>query len=468
MAHTSLGATARSAVMFLSLLSLGGAHESTGAENPAARPPLSGRGLDGLVLPRPEAPALRGEVAIPAGVSRVELTREGQKWIDFQTELAKNSLAGTGAPRLVDGTTFLSDPTRKVLSGFVGASSGDEKIRFKAVDEGGYKFAFVTSNGDTWYVTESPFYKDQFPTGIPFHRAALELWKAGSDKMIQKEFLGAAVFKNDTHTVDFDALRKVMKAAEDSHASERRDTAGIKDFKLTDRPTGYIALVDGNKEDPIMAGLINDAKMFPQLLNSFEDERGRPLHNLVVREGSEFLEVRGDPKALLESKIQDMHDRGIRSFYLNFAGHGNETGIFFTTRFGSERLSPDDLHAVFSKFKDCDFVVDTVACYGGGMADKMKEYRDPAGREGRILFKLQAKPFSYNQEGRLEGETGIAGSPKVHSSYYQVFNAYYLARGKSFGEAHLLADVAAKKLIPCDAEAWLSGGRGGRGTLKDY
>jgi hypothetical protein len=163
-----------------------------------------------------------------------------------------------------------------------------------------------------------------------------------------------------------------------------------------------------------------------------------------------------------------MYDKGIRNFYLNFAGHGNDSGIYFSLgAWGSERLSPEGLHGVFSQFKDCKFVVDTVACYGGGMAEAMKAYKDPSGEEGRVMIKLQAKPGAFNQEGRLEGEQGLAGSPKVFSSYYQIFNAYYLMKGVSFGEAHLLADVAAKKLIPCDAEAWVSGKNGGRATLKE-
>ncbi len=98
------------------------------------------------------------------------------------------------------------------------------------------------------------------------------------------------------------------------------------------------------------------------------------------------------------------------------------------------------------------------------MADKMKAYQDPSDKEGRILMKLQAKPYSYNQEGRIEGEAGINGAPKVHSSYYQIFNAYYLMKGLDFGEAHYQADLSSKKLIPCDAESWLSSRRGGRQT----
>jgi hypothetical protein len=97
----------------------------------------------------------------------------------------------------------------------------------------------------------------------------------------------------------------------------------------------------------------------------------------------------------------------------------------------------------------------------------MKGYEDPSGRDGRITMKLQAKPYSYNQEGRLEGQTDARGIARPYSSYYQIFNAFFLIKGEGFGEAHYQADLAAKKLIPCDAEVWRSTPNGGRSTLRD-
>src|SRR5690606_25493821 len=142
----------------------------------------------------------------------------------------------------------------------------------------------------------------------------------------------------------------------------------------------------------------SDCRYLPQLLNGLEDEGGNSLYNRVSENGSDFIRGERNPEELLRANIREMYDDGIRTFYLNLAGHGNQYGIFFQGSSGYSVLSPAALHSVFSEFKDCDFVVDTVACYGGGMAEAMKNYEDPSGRPGRIFMKLQAKPYSYNQE----------------------------------------------------------------------
>lgn len=399
---------------------------------------------------------------------RISVTAEGERWMQMQREIASASTGGEGDLRLIDGTTFITVECEEALRGFSGMRDRGRGLHFAAISENDYKFAITTAAGDVWYVSEAPHYKDQFPEGIPFREKSLEIWKKGSEKLIQKEFSTAGIFllnaDGTARGINFERLEKQMTAAEINYRSETEDAGRVRHYKLTRDPVGYIALVDGNQHDPIMAGLINDCKYLPQLLNKLQDEHGNSLYNLVSENGSEFVAVERSPKELLRSHIKGMYDDGIRSFYLNLAGHGNQHGIYFQSETGYRVLTPAALHSVFSEFKDCDFIVDTVACYGGGMADEMKEYEDPSGKSGRIFMKLQAKPYSYNQEGRIEGEEGINGAPKVHSSYYQIFNAYFLMQGLSFGEAHYQADLAAKKLIPCDAEGWLSSSEGGRQT----
>ena len=402
---------------------------------------------------------------IPEGVERIETTREGRAWMELQKEIVRNTAAGEGTPRLVDGSKFMTQAMDRLLQRFTGSSGNG--ITFKAVNEDGYKFAFERENGEKWYVTECPYYRDQFPNGIQFSDAAIEIWKKGSDKLTQNEFHLSGVFDPWNRTIDFRQIDGLMKEAERDRASELADTAQVRGFTLTDRPMGYIGLVDGNVDDPIMAGSLEDTKYYAQLLNSLTNERGEKRFNLVSKNGSDAIAVERDPYQLLRRNIKAMHDEGVRDFYLNFAGHGNEHGVYFASGRNHFRLSPQQVHSIFSEFKDSKFVVDTIACYGGGLAEAMKQYRDPTGEQGRVFMKLQAKPYSYNQEGRLEGVEGVRGQPKVHSSYYQIFNADLLMKGLGFGEAHYQADLAAKKLIPCDAEGWMSGSRGGERTARE-
>lgn len=464
----ALKRAAQAGAIALSLLSF---QSGASATDPGAllTPPARTADID-LGQARIKAPA-REPVAIPEGVSRIGLSTEAEKWIKMQKDVALNSTLGEGKPRLIDGTRFLTKETADKLTKFDGLHDDSTGLSFKKKEENGYKFVVTTRSGDVWYVAECPYYRDQFPYGIPFSQGALEIYKKGSDSLTQKEFKAPDVFKNasgqqGSQYIDFAALQRIITAAEANRASEVLDVIKVRDLKLSDQVTGYVALIDYNRSDPIMNGMIDDGKYFPQMMNSLKGEDQLPLYNLVSRNGSDFVKVDREPKQLLTEHVQGMYDQGVRRFYLNLCGHGNESGVWFNVGFRALPLTPAGLHSIFSKFQDCEFVVDTLACYGGGMAEEMKSYRDPTGKEGRILIKLQAKPYSYNQEGRLVDEPGVRGEPKAYSSYYQVYNTFYLLEGKNFGEAHYLADLAAKKLIPCDAEAWSSGPSGGRTTAK--
>jgi hypothetical protein len=158
--------------------------------------------------------------------------------------------------------------------------------------------------------------------------------------------------------------------------------------------------------------------------------------------------------------LQKLKDKGIQQFYLNLAGHGDNDGVYFVIDEKYVTLSPEELFAAFDKFEDCKFVVNTVACHGGGFAEKMKGYKDKTGKIGRIQMRLQSKGHAANQEGRIAGEVGQKNSPKTFSAYYQIFYNDFI-KTHSDGEAHWLADRKAKQYVACDAEHWISGPAGG-------
>lgn len=382
-----------------------------------------------------------------------------EAWVSEQRTIVQNTLANHGTPRLINGSTFLSPPTAQLLKRYAGQRSGD--LAFREIDDKGYKFAFIFDSGERWFVSECPYYKDQFPKGLPRSMLSLQVCKAGAEDQIQREFPAAVGLSMKDGWINFAAMREVFRAAEDSRKSELADKAGAQHFDLTSNPIGYIALVDWNPKDPIVEGDVDHAKHFAELLNSLKTPEGAQRYTVLSHKGSEAIKVQTNPKETLRSFVRAMHRDGIRDFYLKLSGHGNEQGVWFTTPQGHLALSPRDLHAVFSEFRDSTFVVDTMACFGGGIAPQIRDYADPSGREGRVVIKLQTKSGAYNQEGRLLGQEGRNGSPKVHSTYYDIFNAYFLLQGHGIGKAHYLADEACKKVIRCDAEMWISGPKGG-------
>ncbi len=404
-------------------------------------------------------PEVRPEHSDPVvSPDRIEPTAVSQQHARRQWDVADNTLNNGRGERLVDSSRFLDAEARGELERFTGSSDGRTGLAFRAVQRDGYSFAF-TRNGETWYVSQSPFYRDQYPGGQSFERARCCIWKAGTDGQVQREFKARDVFTRNG-SVDFDTVAQLMRDAEENQRSQGGNAAKIEKLDLRGQTVGYVGLVSGGR-DPVVDGLRQDVRTFPGMMNGISSP-GQPRYDFRAQNGSESIAVDRSPAEILDEHLSKMHEQGIRTFYLNFAGHGNSAGVHFTTDAGeSFVLSGEELTRIFDKYSDSRFVVDTVACHGAGFADVLAGYQDrhAAGDIPRVVVKLQSKPDSVNQEGRIAAANG--GIPEPFSSYYSVFNAYYLQRGHSIGEAHLLADAAAKRYSPCDAEAWISTMHGG-------
>jgi hypothetical protein len=405
-------------------------------------------------------------VSVPRGTSRIELSESGAKWIDTQKTLGRNTLERDAYPRLINASTFLSDSTKKNLERFVGFIDEESDIEFKTTSEGGYQFCFVVGSGETWYLSESPFYLDQFPTGIPFSEDSFEIWKKGSDGHIQKEFRASSIFGYNLEgklSINFDNLKDLMTRANADGDCERKDFARTREICLSSQPTGYIALVDTNAKDPFTAATCSDARHFPQLMNSLKDMDGNCLHNFVSRDGSDYIDVKSDPEKLINRYVKEFYDLGVRDFFINLSGHGNAVGIYFSSQSKEkEYLNAPQLQKLFTNYPDCNICVNACGCSGGGIAYEMSNYIDPAGIKGRIKIVLQSKIDGDSQEGRIQLNKDNQLMPPSHSTYFQVFQAYYLSKGLNFGEACYRADGQAKRLGTSDAEVWISGGPGER------
>jgi len=188
------------------------------------------------------------------------------------------------------------------------------------------------------------------------------------------------------------------------------------------------------------------------------------------KEGTYSMEPYAMPREVIEDEINAFLKNGVKTFYIKLSGHGNTTGVYFTVKKGRSRwnvpLRASELKDIFNKYPSCKFFIATEACSAGGFAKALKEYEDPTGQTGRVCAFLQTKFHATNQEGRLKGVVGIGDAPKVFSSYYDIFFLHYLVQGYKYGEAHLLADQAAKVLIQCDSEGWKSSPQGGLSTAE--
>lgn len=400
------------------------------------------------------------ETATPERVAPVHTPERALR----QQRLAENTLRGTEEERLIDASRFLSDEGRQALERYQGLSDPSTGIGFGKTEQDGYSFAF-SGNGETWYVSQSPFYRDQYPDGKTFSASRCVIWKAGTDGQVQREFLAGDVFSPDGSpdgSIDFRKVNSLMREAEANNRSQINNATDIQKLDLRGEPVGYIGLASGGR-DPVIDGLREDLRTFPEMMNSIQTA-GKPSYDFRVQGGSAAISVDRSPKDILQDKLSEMREQGIKTFYLNLAGHGNNAGVHFTTSSGKRYvLSGKELTGLFDEFSDCQFVVDTVACHGAGYADALADYKDHFrnGDTPRVVVKLQSKSDSVNQEGRIASGTEV---PEPFSSYYNIFYNYYLQQGSSVGEAHLKADAATKRYCPCDAEVWVGTEQGGNVT----
>ncbi|MBI2523716.1 hypothetical protein HYW11_00660 [Candidatus Peregrinibacteria bacterium] len=427
------------------------------------------------------ASLVQGQEKKTAELPLMEVSKEGRAWMAKQVDIAQKSLKGEDGG-LIDGSVFLSVERKVKLNSLAGARAtvlGYTVSFFKLADpEDGYQYFFLLQHmggsEERWYVSESPWYKDQFPEGIPPGLEYLALWKKGTDgpdKRIQSYCELNDLFEVKEKSIHPATVIAACRDATLSYRSECRDAAKMQTFDLPkDRPIGYIGLIDANPfDDPIVASMVDDMRYWPEFLAACG-------YKVVADAAARYIPVADNPAAILARMIEEQKKKGIRDFYLNLAGHGNLWGVHFSYKKDGKTyykvLTSEKLFALFDAHQDCTFTVSTVACQGGGYATAMKRYKDPSGQEGRVTIFLQTKGHGLNQEGRLKGMEGINGAPKAHSTYYNVFFVSELLHSQredtlgNYGAAHLRADRLSRMLIPSDPEVWRSGKSGGTVTGK--
>jgi len=417
--------------------------------------------IDADNSPRPpQNPGL----TLPPGMQRAALTPDGVQWMSEHSRVAGATIRRERSGGLVNASAFLSPDAERILPTYSGQKDGTLEFATLPPNRAGQKFAFRdTQSGETWIVSTIPFYADQHPQGIMFSKDRVAISKAGSDGQIQTDVPSTEIFRPNGQ-IDFAAVREAQANARSNAESQQRDPAGIRRFDIGKEPIGFIGLIDA-ANDPVINGLRRDLQNAPGFYNSLGPV-GAPRYNFVTNQGSESINVLEDPTRILRQQLEKMHEAGIRTFRINLAGHGNNQGIHFQQPDGrSLVLRPRDLRMILEDpaFKDSKFIIDTVACSGGNMAGMLESLRDEGGERGRIQLRVQTKPTGLNQEGRIASDTpnGIA---RPFSTYYNVFYFEALKSGRTDGEAHLYADRETKRLIPTDAEVWVSGAAGGDGT----
>lgn len=247
----------------------------------------------------------------------------------------------------------------------------------------------------------------------------------------------------------------------------KADLAQVASFDLPrNRPVGYLGFSGmGDAENKRMwSETLKQDHVLPQLMSACG-------YQMVCRDKTKVVEeLREEPEKLIEKRVKELYDSGVRDFFLNFNMHGDYLDMVChwdtaTEKDKTSTLSPQKLQAIFEKYKDCKFTVNSHACHGGGLAPMMREFRDfPGAPEGRVTVFVHTKEDSVNKPNGL--------------GYQRTFLLQLAQRIRgdkgapaNYGESHMRADAAVRRVehqgsewLHNDPECWRS--RPGKPSIK--
>jgi|GEM_PF-5500782 len=160
-----------------------------------------------------------------------------------------------------------------------------------------------------------------------------------------------------------------------------------------------------------------------------------------------------NPAKDLDLEIAQEYAKGTRIFYLNISNHGNEADIEF-----EEPLNSASLIALAKKYPDTKFIINTSACFGGGLREGFqKEFRNDPEMENRFAVFLHSQSDFVNATGVHTESPGDIENQKFYSTNYGLFLAEGLQIGMTYGQAVIYADEKAKKFFEADPETIING-----------
>ncbi len=255
--------------------------------------------------------------------------------------------------------------------------------------------------------------------------------------------------------------RKILDAKRYAQL-EKTDGADMKNFDVA-RPgekLGYLELRDATDEKLITK---IDRSKYPQILAKRYAVYQHPNGRIDAK-------ITSYAKEQLMSRLQDMHNVGVRNFYIDVNAHGYDDGIYI----GQDRIDPSFFTEMFNTYKDCTFTLNTIACHGGGMKNEMEKFQEK-NKEGRVTVITQSKNDVSNTAYAIKENNNYNYDTLYNSILIrylmQGYDAQYSGEKLTYGQAHLLADKETKLLTGHDAEVVRSGTNGSKYTAdgsKDF
>jgi hypothetical protein len=349
-------------------------------------------------------------------------TKDIPSFLRKQVEIAKGKEKDWLRP-------IMKDAMKRTLDRF--ADNGEyPKVRAKLEEKNGEYF-YVSKNSDgktrTWKVE---IYSEG---GALLYFRSQD--KAESGLVFAINMMdGLDGLENDPQQIDKKADEAVATYQKE-HGKEQQDTLNNYDLPK-DRKIAHIRLFPQTYDGIVSKGLQSSMLLSTALKTRYKEAFiGRPPL------------FSDEPEKALRQEIQDVlkaNGGKAAHFCIDVFSHGSKDHFVF-----EKQLQAKDVVQIAKDFPQCTFTYNTIACYGAGMMKGTLENTDFATDKG-----LQSRLAVFTQS---KGDIPNLPAYSTAVTMYYVHLMQALNDGKSYGEAHRIADIEVKKYLPVDAEAIIDG-----------
>lgn len=394
---------------------------------------------------KPELPDITPEPVVP--------TAKGAQGLATADEF-REYLFNEWQPQYRDTSRPLNEA---VIQNLTKAFDGRTDASFSEAKAEGHKYKLVIhhkTGDETWYLDRTDTTKK-----YNFEYACLTSAKEPGRVVnipagnlmgrLRQEAINASIGQMPTLNLA-DAVLARLAGVNSDIANEKADEAKVATFDLPrDRPIGYLAF----------SGMASEEER-EKFSHHFELQHATPEllkncgYDIVCASNSQrVIDLNDTPLTVMRAHIKQLHDAGIRDFYLDLDMHGAPIGSFpkYNGLLGTSWIAPSDMRQLVADFGDSNFTINSTSCFGGGLIDMMRNFKDAPGAQP-----ARVNVFVHTKENQLTYE---------FYNYLMVPELQKMARGdpdavKTYGELHQRLDKAMQQLISPtgsqDPEYWKS------------
>lgn len=304
-------------------------------------------------------------------------------------------------------------------------------IRTKLEEDDG-EFFYSTKNSDgksrTWRV------ENYSADGVLFTFRSIDEEESGLGFTIDMMDGFHGLVEDDPQLIDMRADDAVADYKKE-HGKEQQKILNGYDLPK-DRKLAHVRLFPQAYDDVVSKGLQSSMLLSTALKTHYGDA--------VITRPPLFVD---DPEQALRQEIQDvfmLNGEKPTHFCIDVFSHGSKDHFVFW-----KQLEAKHVVQIAKDFPQCSFTYNTNACYGAGMMKGTLDNADFANDK-----ELQSRLAVFTQS---KGDSPNMVAYSTASSMYYVYLTQELYAGKSYGEAHRMADIEAKKHLPVDAEGIIHG-----------